>query len=90
MQDEVPRCMLFIDDIVLIDKTSEGVTKILELWRITLESMGFRISKSNIRYVYCRFSQFEKREIEISLHEVAMLKCKQFRYLDFFHKRKKL
>lgn len=40
------------------------------------ESRGFRISRSKIKYVYCRFSQFEKREVKISLDEVAMLKCK--------------
>lgn len=27
------RCILFADDIVLIDETSEGVNKEIELWR---------------------------------------------------------
>ena len=33
IQDEIPRCMLFVDDIVLIDETRVGVNAKLELWR---------------------------------------------------------
>ena len=44
IQEEVPRCMLFVDDVVLIDETREGVNAKLELWRGILESKGFRIS----------------------------------------------
>ena len=33
LQDEIPWCMLFADDIVLVDETSAGVNAKLELWR---------------------------------------------------------
>jgi len=41
IQDEIPWCMLFADDIVLVDETRAGVNAKLELWRQTLESRGF-------------------------------------------------
>ncbi|MES6771991.1 reverse transcriptase family protein, partial [Cutibacterium acnes] len=43
IQEEVPWCMLFTDDVVLIDETREGVNAKLELWRGVLKSKGFRI-----------------------------------------------
>ena len=38
--------MLFTDDIVLIDENIEGVNSKLKHWRHTLESRGFRVSRS--------------------------------------------
>lgn len=49
-----------------------------------LESKGFRISRSKIKYLHCRFSQHERREVEARLDGIAVLKCKQFRYLGSF------
>ncbi|PKU62779.1 ubiquitin-protein ligase E3 C [Dendrobium catenatum] len=46
LQDDVPWCMLFTDDILLVDKTREGIEGKLELWMSTLESKGFRLSRS--------------------------------------------
>jgi len=37
IQDEIPWCMLFADDIVPVDETRAGVNAKLELWRQTLE-----------------------------------------------------
>jgi len=56
IQDEIPWNMLFIDDIVLIDESKEGVNTKLELWTSTLESQGFRLSRSKIEYLHYRFS----------------------------------
>ena len=33
IQDEIPWCMLFADDIVLVDETKVRVNAKLELWR---------------------------------------------------------
>ena len=56
LQEDVPWCMLFADDILLIDKTREGVHEKLELWRSTLESKCFCLSRSKTEYMECNFS----------------------------------
>ena len=37
IQDEIPWCMLFVDDMVLVDEMRAGVNAKLVLWRQTLE-----------------------------------------------------
>ena len=40
IQDDITWCMLFADDVVLVDKSRAGVNRKLELWRRMLESKG--------------------------------------------------
>ncbi|XP_070005985.1 secreted RxLR effector protein 78-like [Nicotiana sylvestris] len=56
IQGEVPWCMLFADDIVLIDESRAGVNERLEVWRQTLESKGFKLSRTKTEYLECKFS----------------------------------
>jgi len=51
--DEIPWCMLCLDDIVLIDKTREEINAKLERWRDTLETKSFRSSRSKTKYLHC-------------------------------------
>jgi hypothetical protein len=51
IQEDIPWCMLFADDVVLVDESREGVNRKPELWRQTLESKGFRISKTKTEYM---------------------------------------
>ena len=51
--------MLFADDIVLVDKTRAGVNAKLEVWRQTLESRGFRLSRAKTEYMECKFNKHE-------------------------------
>jgi hypothetical protein len=86
IQDDVPWCMLFADDIVLIDETSVGVNQKLELWRKTLEDKGFKLSRSKTEYMHCDFSQAKKQEQEVKLDGVLVSSTKQFKYLgSVFH-----
>jgi len=57
IQDEIPWYMLFTDDIVLVDETRAGVNVKLELWRQTLESQGFRLSRAKTEYMKSKFSK---------------------------------
>ena len=76
--------MLFVDDIVLVDKTRAGVNAKLEFWRQTLESRGFSLRRAKTEYMECKFSKqgtqdynivtLDGQEIPMSSH------CK---YLDF-------
>ena len=46
IQDKIIWCMLFADDIVLIDGSREDVNTKLECLRDTLEAKGFKLSRS--------------------------------------------
>ena len=52
---DIPWCMLFADDVVLVDKSQAGVNRKLELWRQILESKGFRVSQTKTEYMRCDF-----------------------------------
>ncbi|XP_070042852.1 uncharacterized protein [Nicotiana tomentosiformis] len=56
IQGEVTWCILFVDNIVLIDETRYGVNAQLEIWRHTLESKGFKLSRTKTEYLECKFS----------------------------------
>ena len=40
IQGDIPWCMLFADDVVLVDESRAEVNRKLDLWRRTLESNG--------------------------------------------------
>jgi hypothetical protein len=42
----IPWCMLFVDDVVLVNESRMGVDQKLELWRRTLEAKYFSLSRS--------------------------------------------
>ena len=50
IEDEIPWCILFADDIILVDETRAGVNIKLKLWRQTLESRGFKLSMTKTEY----------------------------------------
>ena len=82
IQDEIPWCMLFADDIVLVDETRAGVNVKLELWRQTLESRGFRLSRAKIKYIECKFSKKGIRDysiVRLNAQEIPM--SSHFKYL---------
>jgi hypothetical protein len=56
IQGGISWCMLFTDDVVLVDESMTGVDQKLELWRRTLEAKGFRFSRSKMEYMKCEFS----------------------------------
>ncbi|XP_070014932.1 secreted RxLR effector protein 78-like [Nicotiana sylvestris] len=56
IQGKEPWCMLFADDIVLIDESRTGVNVRLEVWRQTLESKGFKLSRTKTKYLECILS----------------------------------
>ncbi|KAH0436082.1 hypothetical protein IEQ34_026489 [Dendrobium chrysotoxum] len=71
LQEDVPWCMLFADDIILIDKTREGVE----------ESKGFRLSRSKTKYMECNFSSNRPSEGIVTLDDQVINKSTRFRYL---------
>ncbi|VFQ61194.1 unnamed protein product [Cuscuta campestris] len=82
MYEGVPWCMLFADDMVLIDDTREGLNDKLELWRLALETKGFRISRNKTKYMECRFSGREtESEVDVRIDSHLVPKVDRFRYL---------
>ena len=82
IQDEIPWCMLFADDIVLIDESREGVNNKLERWRATLEAQGFRLSRSKTEYLHCSFSAEVGGAVnEVAIEGESIPKVDKFRYL---------
>jgi hypothetical protein len=64
----IPWCTLFADDVVLVDDSQTGVNRKLDLWRITLESKGFKLSRTKTEYMRCGFSTTTREEeTEVSL-----------------------
>nr|XP_009777771.1 PREDICTED: uncharacterized protein LOC104227254 [Nicotiana sylvestris] len=82
VQGEVPWCMLFTDDIVLIDKMWSGVNERLEVWRQALESKDFKLSRTKTEYLECKFS-VEPREacMDVRLGSQVIAKRGSFKYL---------
>ena len=78
IQGEIPWCMLFSDDVVLVDESRTGVNRKLELWRCTLESKGFRLSRTKTEYMMCDFSASRHEGGDVSLDGQVVA---HFRYL---------
>ncbi|XP_049369420.1 uncharacterized protein LOC125834308 [Solanum verrucosum] len=82
IQEKVPWCMLFVDDIVLIDETRDKVNARLEVWRRTLESKGFRLSRTKTEYLGCKFSYvLDEADGEVRLDTQIIPKKESFKYL---------
>ena len=81
IQEDIPWCMLFADDVVLVDESQAGVNRKLELWRLTLESKGFRLSRTKTEYMRCDFDGVVKEEGDVSLEGQVVHKKDTFRYL---------
>nr|XP_018633176.1 uncharacterized protein LOC108948481 [Nicotiana tomentosiformis] len=82
IQGEVLWCMLFADDIVLIDETRGGVNTKLEVWRQMLESKGFKLSRSKTEYLECKFSEgMHEEEVEVRIDTQIIPKRDNFKYL---------
>jgi hypothetical protein len=73
--------MLFTDDVVLIDESRIGVNKKLELWRQTLESKGFRLSRTKTEYMRCQFSGENSNDGDVSLDGRVVTMNDTFQYL---------
>jgi hypothetical protein len=54
--------MLFTDDVILVDESRTGIDQKLELWRRTLETKCFRLSRSKTEYMKCDFSATTQEE----------------------------
>ena len=80
MQGDISWCMLFTDDVVLVDDSQTRVYRTLELWRQTLEPKDFSLSRTKTEYMRCGFSTTRQEE-EVSLDGQVVPQKDTFRYL---------
>jgi hypothetical protein len=81
IQVGIPWCMLFADDLVLVDESRTGVDQKLKLWRQTLKAKNFRLSRSKTKYMKCDFSATTQEEWDVRLDGQVVPKKDTFRYL---------
>jgi hypothetical protein len=81
IQDGIPWCILFADDVVLMDESRTGVDQKLELWRQILEARDFRLSLSKTKYMKCDFSATTQEEGDVRLDGQVVPKKDTFHYL---------
>jgi hypothetical protein len=80
IQGGISWCMLFADDVILMDESRTGVDQKLKLWRQTLEPKGFRLSRSKTEYMKCDFSATTQEEGDVRLNYQVVPKKDTFRY----------
>ncbi|GJN20455.1 hypothetical protein PR202_gb07836 [Eleusine coracana subsp. coracana] len=67
IQSDVPWCMLFADDVVLVDESRDGVNRKLELWRHTLDCKGFSFSRAKTEYMMSYFLHLKLSALQWSV-----------------------
>ncbi|GKA98867.1 ataxia telangiectasia mutated family protein [Tanacetum coccineum] len=90
IQEDIPWCMIFADDIVLVSESAEGLNDRLENWREALEANGLRVSREKTEYLRCDFSNSEiahNEEVEVCIGDKILQPKESFRYLgSMLHK----
>jgi hypothetical protein len=87
IQGDIPWCMLFADDVVLVDESRTGVDQKLKLWRRTLEAKCFRLSRSKTEYMKCDFSATTQEERMLDSMVRWYLRNKHFATWNRYSKR---
>ena len=83
IQEEVPWCMLFADDIVLVDELRNGMNVKLKRWPQALESKGLKISHTKTKYKNCNLSgEMQRYETPVTTEAQEIPQRDSFRYLS--------
>uniref|UniRef100_A0A0A9D438 Reverse transcriptase domain-containing protein n=1 Tax=Arundo donax TaxID=35708 RepID=A0A0A9D438_ARUDO len=81
IQGDILWCILFADNMMLVDDSRTKVNGKLELWRQTLESKGFRPNRTKTEYMRCDFTT-TRHEDEVCLDGQVIPQKNIFRYLE--------
>nr|GEW69230.1 hypothetical protein [Tanacetum cinerariifolium] len=83
IQKNIPWCMIFADNIVLIAESAEGLNNILESRRKALEENGLRVSREKTKYLRCEFGRYEviHQEVDIRIGDRILQPKESFKYL---------
>ncbi|XP_071727373.1 uncharacterized protein [Rutidosis leptorrhynchoides] len=90
IQECIPWCLIFADDIVLVSKSKDELNRRLEQWRVALESNGLQISRQKTEYLRGEFDRNDDEQddgVNICIEDQILLPQPSFRYLgSMLHK----
>ncbi|XP_071695187.1 uncharacterized protein [Rutidosis leptorrhynchoides] len=84
IQECIPWCLIFTDDIVLVSDSKEELNRRLEQWRVALESNGLYISRQKTEYLSCDFDRNVDEQsdgVNICIGDQILHPQTSFRYL---------
>ncbi|XP_076942473.1 uncharacterized protein LOC143612352 [Bidens hawaiensis] len=85
IQETLPWCMMFADDIVLVAERKLDLNMRLEEWQTTLGRKGLRISRSKTEYLHCDFGGVNDiKDIQITIEGKVVPQVTKFKYLGSF------
>ncbi|XP_076909032.1 uncharacterized protein LOC143566145 [Bidens hawaiensis] len=85
IQETLPWCMMFADDIVLVAERIQDLNVRLEEWRTTLEKKDLKISRSKTEYLNYDFGGVNDNEdIQITIEGQVVPQVTKFKYLGSF------
>lgn len=56
IHDQIPWCILLVDNVVLVDEGRKDANLKLEIWENTLKAKRFKLNRAHTEYVKCNFS----------------------------------
>ncbi|XP_071700106.1 uncharacterized protein [Rutidosis leptorrhynchoides] len=90
IQECIPWCLIFADDIVLVFESKEELNKILEQWRVSFDGNGLQISRQNTEYLRCDFDRNDVEQddgVNIFIGEQILHPQTSFKYIgSMLHK----
>ncbi|XP_071739768.1 uncharacterized protein [Rutidosis leptorrhynchoides] len=84
IQERIPWCLIFADDIVLVSESKEELNRRLEQWRGALEGNGLQISRQKTEYLRCDFDRNNDDQddgVNICIGDQILHPQTSFRYL---------
>ncbi|KAI8439845.1 hypothetical protein MSG28_001314 [Choristoneura fumiferana] len=81
IQAEIPWCMLYADDIVLVAKKASELQNTFNTWLRELERHGLRVSRTKTEFMECDFGGSEEIGCDILIDSTALPKVSRFKYL---------
>nr|GEU39134.1 hypothetical protein [Tanacetum cinerariifolium] len=96
IQEDIPWCLIFADDIALVSKSAEGLNNRLEIEnrREALEDNGLSVSREKTEYLRCDFGKVEiahNEEVDICIGDKILQPKESFRYLgSMIHKSERI
>jgi len=78
---DVPWCMLFVDDMVVIADTAEEVNEMLEKVREALEGKGLKVNRAKTEYMECKWEKGQAVVGDVRIQGKSIKKVGEYKYL---------